>query len=516
MRTGLTGVTVERAHGGPDVADVDLDVQPGTLTAVVGGDGAGKTTLLRVLAGAVAPTSGQVHVPARDRIGYVSAGAGVYDDLTVEQNLRFAAAAYGIPRDQVEARMVELLATTQLAGARHRLAGNLSGGMRQKLGFACAMLHAPDLLIMDEPTTGVDPVSRAELWRLVSTALAHGTAAVFSTTYLDEADRADHVVVLDRGRVVVAGAPGEVADDLPRADRAARARARPTRTHRARPHLLAVDDLVSRFGATTAVDGATLHVDPGEVVGLLGANGAGKTTTIRAALGLLRPTSGTVSLMGGAPDRARRRHVGYVPQGLGLWQDLTAQGNLAFVAAAYGVPAPSWPADLEEVAHVLVGDLPLGTQRRVAFACARSHDPRLLVLDEPTSGVALQERASLWEDIHALRDAGAGVLVTTHHMSEAEQCDRVVVLMAGRVVASGTIDDLLEGRHAVQVTAQDWAEAFTRLDDAFDVVALQGRAARVPDADVADVRSALGGLDAEVTRVAASFEEVFVALGRRA
>lgn len=515
MSVGLTGVTVRRRDT-TDLAEVDLAVAPGTLTAVVGGDGAGKTTLLRVLAGAVEPTEGRVQVPARDRIGYVSAGAGVHDDLTVDENLRFAAAAYRVPGDRVASRLDELLATTQLTGARHRLAGKLSGGMRQKLGFACATLHSPELLIMDEPTTGVDPVSRAELWRLVSTALVEGTGAVFSTTYADEADRADHVVVLDAGRVVAAGTPAEVQHALPRPHEGAPPRDRPAGAGASTSDLLGVDRLVCRFGATTAVDDVSLHVRAGEVVGLLGANGAGKTTTIRAALGLLRPTSGAVSLLGGAPGLATRRSVGYLPQGLGLWRDLTAQQNLEFVAAAYGVAPPAWPPELADVAGQLVGDLPLGVQRRVAFACARSHDPALLVLDEPTSGVALQERARLWDDVHALRDAGTGILVTTHHMAEAEQCDRVVVLMGGRLVASGTMADLLEGRTAVQVTAADWTEAFARLDRAFDVVALQGRAVRVPDAEVDDVLAALGDLDAEVRRVPASFDEVFVALGHGA
>ncbi len=513
MRAGVTDITVERG-GRTDLSGVGMEVDAGALTAIVGGDGAGKTTLLRVLAGAVAPTSGQVHAPPRERIGYVAAGAGIHDDLTVDQNLRFAAAAYRIPSDRLEDRLDELLATTQLVDARHRLGGELSGGMRQKLGFACAMLHAPDLLVMDEPTTGVDPVSRAELWRLVSAALAHGTAAVFSTTYADEADRADQVVVLDRGRVVAAGAPSDVQDALPRphADPRPRRRGMPAA---AGGRLVELEGLVCRFGDHTAVGGVDLHIEPGEVVGLLGANGAGKTTTIRAALGLLRPTAGTVSLLGGPPSLTTRRGVGYVPQGLGLWKDLTAQQNLEFIAAAYGVVPPSWPPELANVTDRLVGDLPLGVQRRVAFTCARGHDPSLLVLDEPTSGVALQERVRLWDDIHGLRDAGAGILVTTHHMSEAEQCDRVVVLMGGRVVGSGTMGELLDGRTAVQVTTDDWAGAFARLDRAFDVVALQGRAVRIPDAEVDDVRDALGGLDAHVSRVPASFDEVFVALGQR-
>jgi ABC-2 type transport system ATP-binding protein len=280
--------------------------------------------------------------------------------------------------------------------------------------------------------------------------------------------------------------------------------------------LLRLEQLVCRFGATTAVDGVDLAVGPGEVVGLLGANGAGKTTTIRMALGLQRPTSGQVELLGGPPSRQARHGIGYVPQGLGLWQDLTVAQNLTFVASAYGVVPPPLPPGLTRAAHTTVADLPLGERRRVAFVAALGHDPALLVLDEPTSGVGPLERTHLWDDVHAAREAGTGVLVTTHHMSEAEQCDRVVVLMRGRVVASGTMADLLDGRSTVVVTTEDWPEAFTRLDRSFDAVALQGRTVRVPDADPARVRGALGDMAAQVAIVPASFDEVFVTLGHTA
>lgn len=214
MRSGLEDVQVRR-QGRVALSGVSLETEPGRLVAVVGGDGAGKTTLLRALVGTVPVSSGRVHAPPRSRIGYLPAGSGVYDDLSVEENLRFAGAAYDLGSAQREARMSTLLEATGLSAARRRLAGRLSGGMRQKLAFACAMLHEPALLVMDEPTTGVDPVSRAELWRLVSTALAAGTAAVFATTYVDEAARADHVLVLEAGRPVAAGGPEQVRSGIP-------------------------------------------------------------------------------------------------------------------------------------------------------------------------------------------------------------------------------------------------------------------------------------------------------------
>lgn len=214
MTLGLDRVVVRR-HGRTDLEEVSFEVRPGTLTAVIGGDGAGKTTLLKTLVGVVAPSAGRVDAPPRECIGYVSAGPGVYPDLTVDENLRFAAAGYGLRGAGLDARMAELLDATDLHPARARLSSRLSGGMRQKLAFACAMLHTPALLVMDEPTTGVDPISRAELWRLVSTALAAGTAAVFASTYVDEAARADHVVVLDRGRTLATGSPEEVRAGVP-------------------------------------------------------------------------------------------------------------------------------------------------------------------------------------------------------------------------------------------------------------------------------------------------------------
>lgn len=204
-----------------------------------------------------------------------------------------------------------------------------------------------------------------------------------------------------------------------------------------------------------------------------------------------------------------------MPQSLGLWQDLSVAQNLAFVAAAYGVETPVLPEGLGHLKHRPVGELPLGQRRRIGFEAALSHRPRLLVLDEPTSGVGPLERAELWDRIHEAREAGAGVIVTTHHMSEAERCDRVAVLMAGRLVLSGTMEDLLDDRETVVVAVDDWASAFARLDRAFPAVAVSGHRIRIPDATVGEVTGALDGMDAEVSVAASTFDEVFVSLGRR-
>jgi ABC-2 type transport system ATP-binding protein len=266
-----------------------------------------------------------------------------------------------------------------------------------------------------------------------------------------------------------------------------------------------------RFGAFVAVDDVDLHVGAGEVVGLLGANGAGKTTLIRMLLGLLGPSAGEVTLLGGPPSRQTRRRLGYVPQNLGLYEDLTPSENLEFARAAFG-HAGGHPVDVPRRAETPVGRLPLGVQRRVAFQEALDHQPDLLVLDEPTSGVAPLARARLWETIHAAADRGVGVLVTTHHMDEAAECDRLVVMAAGRVVAAGTVDEIIGGTTVIRVDSEAWAAAFAAIDRAGMRAALIGRGLRVPGAARHEVEQALGDVPAQVTEATATLEERFFEL----
>jgi ABC-2 type transport system ATP-binding protein len=284
--------------------------------------------------------------------------------------------------------------------------------------------------------------------------------------------------------------------------------------------LVDIRAVTRRFGDFVAVDTADLTVGPGEVVGLLGANGAGKTTLIRLILGLLRPSSGRVRLFGAPPSRDTRRRLGYVPQGLGLWEDLTVGENLEFSGGAFGIGTSAGrdesplDSDLCAAAGDLVRDLPLGLRRRLAFAAALAHHPDVLVLDEPTSGVDPLARAHLWDTIHATVENGAGALVTTHYMDEAEQCDRLVMMAQGAVIARGTIAAIIGDATAVEVETDHWEAAFAALDAAGLPLALAGRLLRVPGGDVARVQAALDArhVAARIRVVPATFEETFVTL----
>ncbi len=282
--------------------------------------------------------------------------------------------------------------------------------------------------------------------------------------------------------------------------------------------LARAESVTRRFGALTAVDGVSLEVRPGEVVGLLGANGAGKTTLIRMFLGLLGTSDGHVEVLGGAPDRERRRRLGYVPQNLGLYRDLTVSENLRFVAGSYGSSVAGLGPNLARFGDVLVRDVPLGVQRQVSFVAALSHDPQLLLLDEPTSGVDALARASLWDTIRDQSDRGVGVLVTTHYMQEARQCDRLLLMADGRLVAQGTEADIVGSMTAIEVHADDWARAFATLSAAGLPVMLAGRSIRVADGDAAELQHTLAaeGIAATLESVSATIDERMLVLARQA
>ncbi len=277
--------------------------------------------------------------------------------------------------------------------------------------------------------------------------------------------------------------------------------------------------LTRRFGEFTAVSDVTMSVAAGEIVGLIGANGAGKTTLIRMLLGLLPASEGRVALFGQTPSRATRRRLGYVPQSLGLYADLTVAENLRFTAQAFSsAPPTALPDELAEVQQRLVGDIGLGLQRQLAFVAALSHSPSLLVLDEPTSGVDPLARSRLWDTIHDQADGDVGVLVTTHYMQEADQCDRLVIMVAGRVAAAGTVSDIIGGRTAVQIDSDSWDQAFTTLSNAQLPVLLAGRSVRVTDTSADDVERILetAGLSTRISTVPSTLDETLITLSRAA
>lgn len=283
------------------------------------------------------------------------------------------------------------------------------------------------------------------------------------------------------------------------------------------PDVLAAATSVTRqFGSFTAVDQASLQVRRGEIVGLLGANGAGKTTLIRLLLGLLAPSSGTVSLFGVRPSRRTRKRLGYVPQGLGLWADLTVAENVQFSASAFGVRQDR-PDSLSDVWDRLAGEVGLGRQRQLAFACALGHSPDLLVLDEPTSGVDPLARARLWDRVHDEAERQCGVIVTTHYLDEAHQCDRLIIMAAGRVVASGTLPDVIGSTTAIRVRSSSWARAFDALSDAGLLVTLYGRETRVVGVPAERVRAVLeeAGVDADLDEIPATLEEAMTLISAR-
>ncbi len=540
---------------------ISCEVAAGELTALVGPDGAGKTTLMRLIAGLLVPDSGQLSVlgidPAadpqgvQDRIAYMPQKFGLYEDLTVQENLDLYADLHGVTAQERVSRYPQLMQMTQLGAFTGRLAGRLSGGMKQKLGLACTLVRSPELLLLDEPTVGVDPLSRRELWEIVHH-LVHGEGltVLVSTSYLDEAEGSSRVIVLNRGQVLAQGRPAditrlaeqrtfigdpagetarrmqarllddpEVVDAVPdggrvrwvvaggASDRAPRGAPvaprfedgfmvllRRTAAHesmaaielerplatRSGERVVRVRDLVKRFGAFTAVDHVGFEVRRGEIFGLLGPNGAGKTTTFRMLCGLLAPTAGVLEIVGVDVRRASaaaRQRLGYVAQKFSLYGQLTVAENLDFFAAAYGLRGRrrreriNWALrqfELADHAASPSGELPGGYKQRLAMSAALLHEPEILFLDEPTSGADPLARRAFWRRITALSDQGVTVIVTTHFMQEAEYCDHVAIMDAGRVLAQGTPGEIRRLAHVE-------AGREPTMEDAFITVVEQAR-----------------------------------------
>jgi len=481
------------------VEGLSLNIPQGELFGLVGSDGAGKTTTLRMLTGVLDASSGQATVlgcdcqnlePVRSRLGYMSQRFGLYPDLTVMENIRFHADIFGVAKAEWTARADRLLAMSGLLPFTKRRAGALSGGMKQKLGLCCALIHTPAVLFLDEPTNGVDPVSRRDFWRILDTLLAEGVTVVVATAYLDEAERCHRVGLLHHGRLMACDSPQnlkQLADPIlthptledvfiavlgEGADTAVRRRPAPA-LQSAEPAVV-LDRLTRRFGDFTAVNGISLSVPKGEIFGFLGPNGAGKSTTIRMLCGILEPSSGSGKVAGldiGQAAERIKESIGYMSQKFSLYEDLTVAENIAFYGGIYRLPArelaqrADWViemAGLAERRNSKAGELSAGWRQRLALGCALLHRPPIIFLDEPTAGVDPLNRRRFWQLIHSLAAEGVTVFVTTHYMDEAEYCDRLALIYRGELVAIGTPQALKQQR-AVNGTLPGLEQVFIEL-----------------------------------------------------
>ncbi|TNE73137.1 MAG: ABC transporter ATP-binding protein/permease [Gammaproteobacteria bacterium] len=481
-------------HYGSRIAlkDVSLGLPAGCMVGLIGPDGVGKSTLLALVSGARELQQGSLMVFGGDmarpryrdrvspRIAYMPQGLGgnLYHTLTVDENIDFFADLFGLTGPSRAGQIQRLLDATGLMAFRHRPAGKLSGGMKQKLGLCCALIHNPDLLILDEPTTGVDPLSRKRFWDLIETIRAQqpGMSVVVATAYMEEAERFDWLVAMDGGEVLATGSPGALRsrtgtatlDDafialLPgnRDDRELNGEASFAgfdvgSDSQAVPAIEA-KNLTQRFGDFTAVRDVSFSIRKGEIFGFLGSNGCGKTTTMKMLTGLLTPTEGDVALFGApldARDLATRSRVGYMSQSFSLYGELTVRQNLNLHARLFHLPKQRIEAriqelvqdfDLADVMDQLAGALPLGVRQRLSLAVAVVHSPELLILDEPTSGVDPGARNRFWTMLQRLsRQDGVTIFISTHFMNEGERCDRISLMHAGEVLACDTPQALIE------------------------------------------------------------------------
>ncbi len=545
----------------PALRGIDLSIARGEMFALIGPDGAGKTTFFRIVAGLLEPTSGRA---VKDDVpfGLVPQRFSLYEDLTVDENLDLRARLYSVPPAEAAARAKDLLSRVGLDRFGTRLAGALSGGMKQKLALVAALLTRPALLLLDEPTTGVDPVSRREFWQVLNALHHEGLTIVVSTPYMDEAEYASRIAFLNEGRIVAEGTREEILAAVPRdagtnssptledafiffseerdekasSPLSKKSSSLPSSSANSSEVLLRCDNLTRTFGNFTAVDHVSFEIPRGKVFGFLGPNGSGKSTTIRMLTGLLEPTSGTATGFGGldvAKDTEKwKKRLGYMSQKFSLYLDLTVKENLEFFGSIYGLSRPrlaerigalSARLRFESILGELTENLSTGQRQRVALAAALLHEPELLFLDEPTGGVDPKGRRLFWDLIYELAAArGMTVLVTTHYMDEAEQCDRLGFILDGKLIASGSPSDLkasLSGRlFEVPLATEPFAALASVRDDAgLEDAYLFGRRLRAvarPGAGPAAARLlARFGAPAEAEP---SLEDVFVSLARSA
>lgn len=441
--------------------DVSFSVGRGEVFGIIGPDGAGKTSLYRILCSLLLPDDGTASVDGYDavsgmkeirrRVGYMPGRFSLYQDLTVEENLRFFATLFGTT---VEENYDSIKAIyTQIEPFRKRRAGALSGGMKQKLALCCALVHQPSVLFLDEPTTGVDPVSRKEFWEMLSQLKEREITIVASTPYLDEVRKCERVAFLSEGCIRGIGTPDEILTTFrdifnPPAIEKLEAGTK------SNENAIEVEHLVKAFGSFHAVDDISFTVRKGEIFGFLGANGAGKTTAMRMLTGLSQPTDGNGKVAGfdiRTEYEQIKKHIGYMSQKFSLYEDLTVAENIRLFAGIYGMDdgeirrkTTDLLDRLDFSAHrnTLVSSLPLGWKQKLAFSVSIFHDPHVVFLDEPTGGVDPATRRQFWELIYDAAKQGITVFVTTHYMDEAEYCDRISIMVDGKIKALGTPEEL--------------------------------------------------------------------------
>jgi ABC-2 type transport system ATP-binding protein len=552
----ITGVT--KTFSGmtqPALDTISANIRKGIITGLVGPDAAGKTTLIRLMTSLLLPTSGEITVfglntlkdsdAIHDITGYMPQKFGLYEDLTVMENLNLYGGLQGLKGDEKKEAFEQMLSFTSLKPFTDRLAGKLSGGMKQKLGLACALLSRPKILLLDEPTVGVDPISRRELWKMIKDLVGQGISVVWSTSYLDEASNCHEVLLLNEGKLLFNGPPSELTKivegrvfllDVPEKGRRTilsnllntegikdgviqgkkvRIVCKPNFSIQSQPYpwtpavprfedafvdtlgggpggtsLLAnsipkkgkthiapiqTEHLTKKFGDFTAASDISFTIKRGEIFGLLGPNGAGKSTTFKMLCGLLQPTSGKALVSGHdlktATSQARTQ-IGYMAQKFSLYSDLGVKENLDFFSGVYGLRGNLRKKridlmieifDLESYLSSNSGLLPLGYKQRLALACAVMHDPDVLFLDEPTSGVDPITRREFWTHINGMAEKGITIMVTTHFMEEAEYCDRIALIYQATNIATGTPDDLKESVRSKDLPNPTLEDAFITL-----------------------------------------------------
>jgi ABC-2 type transport system ATP-binding protein len=561
------------------IDQIDLTIPPGQIFGLVGPDGAGKSTVLKIVAGLTKPDRNAdghrgrclvlgrdaVHNPEsiRTLVGFMPQGLGLVlsPKLTVRQNIDFFADLYEVEHDQIESRSKQLLEITNLDKFPDRLAGHLSGGMQQKLALCCTLIHHPRILILDEPTTGVDPVSRRDLWTILNDLVAsEGMTVIVATSYLDEAERCHHVAMVHQGRILLSGDPTELQTKTHKEDlRAAfvellaqqnnedQIEANFERLAEKSIHLnpkkdepvIRVNELCKKFGTFTAVDHVCFDIFPGEIFGFLGPNGAGKTTAIKMLCGILTPTSGDAFIAGHHILHQRnslKNRIGYMSQKFSLYRDLEVRENLELYRSIYGKQShPVLNSDelldmvgLSGFEDRMTEDLPVGLKQRVALACSMVHLPDVLFLDEPTSGVDPLARDRFWEIVRFLsRKLGITLLLTTHYMDEAEFCDRLAMINGGKLVAMGTPGELQKQTERekgilIEVVCPDYLRAKKSIEQHIGPTVFFGRKLHLfsssPEQDMEKIRAVLKNDRFDqflVHTIPVKLEDVFIHFAKR-